>query len=181
MNKSQRTQIAKGRPGHPSGKPEPDPNLESGSPQERDGAAWKWHIEETYKSLAPLSIEALKILALANGGACVALLTLCGNLASKGPVPLLGDFTPSILSYCWGLAATMLAFLFSYWTQLRLYNEEKQRHRGETPHELHRWLVGVTGMLALFAVAAFIHGSTTAAHVIVTPPAAPTGIGLSPK
>jgi hypothetical protein len=29
---------------------------------------WKWHLEETYKALVPLSIEALKILALANGG-----------------------------------------------------------------------------------------------------------------
>jgi hypothetical protein len=49
-----------------------------------NGDPWKWHLEETYKALVPLSIEALKILALANGGACVALLTFCGNLASKG-------------------------------------------------------------------------------------------------
>ena len=137
-------------------------------------------IEETYKALVPLSIEALKILALANGGACVALLTFCGNLASKGQSPLLGNFKPAIISYCLGLASTMLAFLFAYYTQLRLYNEEKHRHEVGPPKELHGWLIAITGLLAMSAVFAFVYGSITAADVI-QPPAAPTGVGLSPK
>jgi phosphate/sulfate permease len=148
--------------------------------ESQNGGPWKWHIEETYKSLVPLSIEALKILALANGGACVALLTFCGNLASKGQSPLIGSFRLAITSYCSGLASTMLAFLFTYWTQLRHYNEEKQRHEGRPPKELYRWLVAITGLLAAFAVGAFIYGSLRAADVIEAP-AAGAGTGLSPK
>jgi phosphate/sulfate permease len=60
----------------------------------------------------------------------------------------------------------MLAFLFTYWTQLRHYNEEKQRHEGRPPKELYRWLVAITGLLAAFAVGAFIFGSHKAADVI---------------
>jgi hypothetical protein len=33
-----------------------------------------WHLEETHKALIPLSIEAIKTLALVNGGAAVAIL-----------------------------------------------------------------------------------------------------------
>ena len=35
---------------------------------------WDFHLEETYKGLVPLSIEAIKMLALVNGGAAVAIL-----------------------------------------------------------------------------------------------------------
>jgi hypothetical protein len=117
-----------------------------------NGGLWKWHLEETYKALVPLSIEALKILALANGGACVALLTFCGNLAAKGQMPLLGSFRPAIIWYCLGLASTMLAFISAYGSQLRLYNEEKHRHEVGPPKELHGVLISITGFLAMFAV-----------------------------
>jgi hypothetical protein len=37
--------------------------------------ASEWHLTETYKGLITLSVEALKMLALANGGAAVGVLT----------------------------------------------------------------------------------------------------------
>jgi hypothetical protein len=39
-----------------------------------------WHLTETYKSLITLTVEALKMLALINGGAAIAILTYVGNL-----------------------------------------------------------------------------------------------------
>jgi hypothetical protein len=42
-----------------------------------------FHPEETFKSLITISIELLKMLALVNGGAAVALLAYLGNLASR--------------------------------------------------------------------------------------------------
>lgn len=48
---------------------------------------WEWHIQETFKAIIPLSIEALKILALVNGGAAVAIISFCGNLASHCSSP----------------------------------------------------------------------------------------------
>lgn len=42
------------------------------------------HSIETYKSLVQISIAGLKLLALFNGGAAVALLAYLGNIAGKG-------------------------------------------------------------------------------------------------
>ena len=44
-----------------------------------------WHLQETYKSLITISVECLKMLAIVNGGAAVAVLTYLGNLASHTP------------------------------------------------------------------------------------------------
>jgi hypothetical protein len=44
-----------------------------------------WHLQETYKSLITISVECLKMLAIVNGGAAVAVLTYLGNLASHAP------------------------------------------------------------------------------------------------
>jgi hypothetical protein len=134
--------------------------------ESKQGPPWKWHIEETYKGLVTLSIEVFKLLALANGGACVALLTFFGNMASKGQISLIGNFKVAIVWYCSGLLATMLASIFAYYNQLRLFNEEKQRHADQTPKEYHRWLLGLTGGLVLLSVVAFACGSLTAAQVI---------------
>jgi hypothetical protein len=48
-------------------------------------APWQWHIEETFKGLVTLAVEALKILALVNGGAAVALISFCGNQPKDNP------------------------------------------------------------------------------------------------
>ncbi len=38
-----------------------------------------WHLQETYKSLITISVECLKMLAIVNGGAAVAVLTYLGT------------------------------------------------------------------------------------------------------
>ena len=43
----------------------------------------KEHAIETYKSLVQISVEGMKLLALLNGGAVVALLAYLGNLSGK--------------------------------------------------------------------------------------------------
>jgi hypothetical protein len=57
-----------------------------------DAGALEWHIKETYKGLITISIEALKALALINGGAAVALRSTWriegkGQLARGGALP----------------------------------------------------------------------------------------------
>src|SRR5216683_3323674 len=48
----------------------------------------KEHAVETFKSLILVSLQGLKLLALFNGGAAVALLAYLGNVAGRGmPVP----------------------------------------------------------------------------------------------
>jgi cobalamin synthase len=143
----------------------------------------EWHRSETYKGLITLAVELLKMLALVNGGAAVAILTFCGNLASHGLSSQLASFKPALIWYCLGLAATVLTFLVVYHTQLQLYAEESERAsmkpRASKPrrHQIGIW---IGTLLILFSIGSFVRGSWLAANVI-NPPAAPTGIGLSPK
>src|SRR6266436_4073369 len=85
---------------------------------------WDFHPEETYKSLITISVEALKTLALVNGGAAVAILAYLGNLASRSPTGRLSDMTWALVCFAAGLLLTVLAFIFAYLTQLQLYNED---------------------------------------------------------
>ena len=65
---------------------DPSPNINA--PSEvwpNRNAPWQWHIEETFKGLVTLAVEALKILALVNGGAAVALISFCGNQPKDNP------------------------------------------------------------------------------------------------
>jgi hypothetical protein len=56
-------------------------------------AKWDFHPEETFKSLITISVEALKTLALVNGGAAVALLAYLGNLAARTPAVRLPNWS----------------------------------------------------------------------------------------
>src|SRR5690348_3532587 len=104
--------------------------------------AWQWHIAETYKGLITLSVEALKMVALVNGGAAVAVLTYLGNLAARGPSGKLPDLKAALIWYCAGLVAAVVAFLVAYLAQFRLFNEEVASREGkqvQAPHDLrHR-------------------------------------------
>jgi hypothetical protein len=86
---------------------------------------WDFHPEETYKSLITISVEALKLLALVNGGAAVAILAYLGNLASRVTVRRVPNMTGALLFFAGGLLLTILAFIASYLTQLRLFNEDR--------------------------------------------------------
>jgi len=59
------------------------------------------HAIETYKSLIQISVEVMKLLALLNGDAAVALLAYLGNVTQKGgTVP---DMRIPMLSYLVGV------------------------------------------------------------------------------
>ena len=115
------------------------------------------HPVETFKSVITISLESMKLLALFNGGAAVALLAYLGNIASKNvPTP---DMRIPMLCYVAGLSACGLAFMLSYFTQLLLYNESIG-NREQGPHERARWFaIG----FAVLSLAAFATGSCLAA------------------
>jgi hypothetical protein len=126
-----------------------------------------WHLTETYKSLITLTVEALKMLALINGGAAIAILTYVGNLVSRqqGHLP---DIKVALWSYSGGVAATTLAFIFAYVTQLRLFIEERDRRGGRHRRTLHWVWLTVGILLALGALGAFVFGSVSGATAILT-------------
>jgi hypothetical protein len=127
----------------------------------------EWHLTETYKGLITLSIEALKLLALVNGGAAVAVLTYLGNLASHSPAPAsLPAIKPALLWYCGGLLATVLAFIVAYLTQLRLYNEEIDLRGGARVRRRHSIGIGLGCGLAVLAAVAFGFGCWSAARAL---------------
>jgi hypothetical protein len=76
---------------------------------------------ETFKSLTLISLEGLKLIALINGGAAVALLAYLGNVAETNTTR--PDLFLPMLGYAVGLFFCGLAFTSSYLTQLRLYQE----------------------------------------------------------
>jgi hypothetical protein len=79
----------------------------------------------TYESLITISVECLKMLAIVNGGAAVAVLTYLGNLAGRtASGQPTNHITQALMCYCGGLLATILAFVLGYLAQLHLYNEE---------------------------------------------------------
>jgi hypothetical protein len=117
----------------------------------------KEHAVETFKSLVQISLEGLKLLALFNGGAAVALLAYLGNVAGKGmPVP---NMRLPMVCYVVGLIACGLAFFFGYLTQFRLYNESM----GWSPQRQHvkHQVAGI--IFALLSLVAFSVGSCVAA------------------
>ena len=92
------------------------------------------HAVETYKSLIQISVEGMKLLAVLNGGAAVALLAYLGNIAAKsGPLP---DMRSPMAFFSAGLFFSGLAFVGSYFTQLRLYDESV---RQSTTVSFPRW------------------------------------------
>lgn len=110
------------------------------------------HRTETFKSLVTLSVEALKMLALINGGAAVAVLTYLGNLAGKASAPVvLPPVRAALLAYGGGVLAVALAFMLAYLAQLRLYQESVDPFR----KEFHWMLITAAAGLALVSAVAF--------------------------
>jgi hypothetical protein len=134
---------------------------------------WEWHIAETFKGLITLSTEVVKMLALVNGGAAVALLAYLGNIVhNPGIHP--PHLTHALMWFGKGLFATLLAVIFAYLTQLKLYNEERKKRQQilipevqRTPiRELHGWILAVAILLAIFAAFAFLRGCLIASVAI---------------
>ena len=92
-----------------------------------------WHLNETYKSLITISIEAFKFCALANGGAAVAILAYLGNVAAKTDVTTPIGIRCAMGAFLFGLVMCGLSMVCAYLTQLQLFNEEKLQR---VPEEL---------------------------------------------
>lgn len=128
----------------------------------------EWHLEETYKGLLTISIEALKMLALVNGGAAIAVLTYLGNLVTRSTIPPHPSaIGPALLWYGGGLMATIVAFVVAYVTQLRLFREEADRRQGLKVRRFHAAGVAFGVVLALTAAAAFGVGCYQAAAALL--------------
>jgi hypothetical protein len=109
---------------------------------------WEWHIVETFRGLINLSIETLKALLLINGGAAVALLAYLGSPHARYPyIPYMKN---ALLCFAIGVLVTALAFIAAYFTQLRLYNEERARR--QSFRQLH-WIGMATAAVLIFASA----------------------------
>ena len=130
---------------------------------QNEGEPWQWHIEETFKGLISLSIELLKALLLINGGAAVAVLAYLGSLASHGSVAHLPDIKNALLCFAGGVLATALAFIAAYFTQYRLYLEERARHTGRSFSSRHTIGMGIATTLVLLSATAFGVGCWNAA------------------
>ena len=128
----------------------------------------EWHLTETYKGLLTISVEALKMLALVNGGGAIAVLTYLGNLVARSPVPAhTADIGPALLWYSGGLFATVIAFIVVYVTQLRLFQEEVRRRDGLNFRRVHNVGVVFGVLLALTATGAFGVGCYKAAAALL--------------
>ena len=119
------------------------------------GPDWRLaHLVETFKAIHTIAVEGLKMLAIINGGAAVAVLTYVGNTA-KLPAHIPGALVQAVLCYCLGLVATTLAFIAGYMTELKLYNEALARAEGRSVRSAHQLGVYFGGALAFFAAVAF--------------------------
>jgi hypothetical protein len=123
-----------------------------------EGEPWKWHIEETFKGLIALSIEALKALLLINGGAAVAVLAYLGNLASRSSSVHLPNIKSALMWFAGGVLATALTFITAYFTQFQLYVEERARHSERHFRERHPIGIAVASLLVFAAAFAFAAG-----------------------
>lgn len=114
------------------------------------------HLAETYKSMIALSIEGFKFSALANGGACVALLAYLGNVASKGATT--PDMRAPMAGFLAGLMFCGCAMFCAYLTQLRLFQEERDRKTRPVAHHIFLGLTIIFYALSLggFAVGAWL-------------------------
>lgn len=117
------------------------------------------HAGETYKSLIQISVEGMKLLALLNGGAAVALLAYLGNLAGKSPS--MPDMRCPMGFFLAGLVLCGFCFVTSYLTQLTLYNESLG---GPTKrfYQRHKFWLPVAILSVIGSLLAFAFGSYSA-------------------
>lgn len=116
----------------------------------------KEHAIETYKSLINISVVGMKMLLILNGGAAVALLAYLGNVVGKGQTA--PDMRLPMGFFLGGLVCCSFTMLFSYLTQLRLYNESRGRSSGSVLSRHTFWL-NFAIFTALLSIVAFAFGS----------------------
>jgi hypothetical protein len=116
----------------------------------------KEHAIETFKSLIQISVEGMKLLALLNGGAAVALLSYLGTFPRNGE--LIPDMRYPMGWFLFGLVCCGLAFIASYVTQLRLYNESV-RPTDNNKYTTHPYWLNLAMFLCILSIGAFAVGS----------------------
>lgn len=121
------------------------------------------HMMETYRSLITISIEALKVLVLLNGGAIVALIAYLGQVDARVQLAVL--VADPLRLFVVGLVLGALGFIGSYLTQLRLYNESA--FNKPQRHQIILWGTIVVG---LGSIAAFACGAFATIEAFGTPP-----------
>lgn len=119
----------------------------------------KEHAIETYKSLIQISVEGMKLLALLNGGAAVAILAYLGNLAGKSPV--MPDMRCPMGFFLAGLVLCGFCFVSSYLTQLTLYSESLGWPTKRFYKKYNFWLI-VAMFFVIASILAFAFGSYSA-------------------
>lgn len=118
------------------------------------------HSLETYKSLISISIESFKFLALANGGAAVALLAYLGNVAGKS-VPNV-DMSYPMFAFVLGLVFCGLSMIFGYATQIKLLNQNNSSKNFSDKHENFLQIAAVLYLLSLIS---FCFGAVLAVDI----------------
>lgn len=97
----------------------------------------------------------------------MALLAYLGNFAAHAPS---GQHPPhlahALMWFCKGLLATVGAVMLGYLTQLRLYNEERNRHEGKSFVAVHSWILTIGLLLVVFAAIAFFMGCLRASAAL---------------
>jgi hypothetical protein len=117
------------------------------------------HQIETYKSLITISIESFKYIALVNGGAAIALVSYVTNALQKtGHVP---DARLPMGFFLAGLVCCGFTMMFSYWTQLALFNESMKRK----PLIPHTCTLNIATLLFIGSLFCFVGGCWYSIHL----------------
>ena len=128
---------------------------------------WPEVIIDTYRSQMAIVVEALKLLALANGGAVVALLNNLGSLMCKAGSsdPLnLSDLIHPISLFAAGLLFCILAFFATYFTQMKLFKHflDNDKHY-DRQHFI--WFT-ITAFTVLLSIGLFLCGAVLSSNEI---------------
>lgn len=120
-----------------------------------------WHLHETYKSLLSISDAGFKYLAALNGGTWLSALVFASQLPlTPAAASAIGA---GIELFVISFALTGLCYLLSYFTQLSLYNQERNKvvpaaDRCRTlPHQVFLWPTAVCFIAAIACYALGAH------------------------
>jgi len=122
------------------------------------------------------TVQGFKTLTLINGGAIIALLTYAGSKTATG-VTL--NFEPAFIGYAVGLALSVLAYLFAYYSQGELSNGDMQeayrllglqdeagaKEQAKFEKGGERWGISAV-VLAVLSLASFVAGSWCAMQAL---------------
>ena len=125
-------------------------------PTDLESETAKERLLETYRSMISHSSAAVKLLALLNGGAVVALLAFLGKVWEETNRP---DLALPMGAFAAGLVFAALAGCSSYLTQYFFYNELRTGVASGSAWKTHPFWLGIGIASAFLSLAAFTIGS----------------------